>query len=525
MTWLRRHAAFALSFAVLAAMTLRMHAQSPLGPGQDQHFHLLVAALNGMSSDHPVKALYAPLSPLDANTLVYFVAYPFERMLGPVAAFQIAAVVTIYLGFPIAVAYALTRIGRPPWGALLAFPIIYTCNTWFNGGFYPFLCASGFFVIAIAEHDVLLRSEGRAARRAGVTCAIACVLAFLAHAHVYAWLMGLLALAMLIAIAARAFADGLALPRRAAREALRKATRSLLAVAPSLALFALWYGRLPSAPMRVDPPLIEAQGLLSDKLHNVITLLLPTRAEDAFFHLTVFFVLVLGVLVLVRRNEARGSLVFELCLLVTAASFFVLPVVHHGQTIAQRQLDMALWLLPFVLFPSRVRWASVDGIAVAAVLAFSIWRMQHFADYLRRLDEEDYRGLLEVSAACKKLAPTDRAATLAFVNEHEQSAYWQSLGPQQSHETLAAVCGLETPVYDTNVYPHSMLPLRYRGHISAPVTILHDANKWYERPGLFRDFDFVLVKGWSATPEDEPTLRQHAELVAHAGDYQLWRRR
>jgi hypothetical protein len=527
MTWLRRHAAFALSFAVLAAMTLRMHARSPLGPGQDHHFHLLVAAINGMPSAHPVKALYAPISPLVPNTLVYFVAYPFEKMLGPVAAFQMAAVITVYLGFPLAVAYALARVGRPPWGALLAFPIVYTCNTWFNGGFYPFLSASGFVVIAIAEHDVMLRSEGRAARRAGVTCAVACVLTFLAHGHAYAWLMGLLAMTTLFAIARRSSADAFALPRRAARASARIAARSLLLAAPSVALFVIWYARLPVAPMRVDPPLVEAQGLLSDKLHNVITLMLPTRAEDAFFHLTVFVVLILGVLVLVRRTEPRAStsLTFEICLVVTAASFFVLPAVRHGQTIAQRQLDIALWLLPLVVFPSRVRWPSAGAIAVVAVLAFSIWRMQHFAEYLRRLDDDDYRGLIEVSDACKKIAPTDRAATLAFVNEHEQSAFWQSLGPQQSHETLAAVCGLETPVYDTNVYPHDMQPLRYRGRISAPVTILRDANKWYERPGLFRDFDLVLVKGWIATPDDDQALRARADLVAQSGDYQLWRRR
>jgi hypothetical protein len=514
-SWLRRHASFALAFVALAAMTVRMHAMSPLGPGQDHHFHLLVAAIHGMASDHPVKALYAPMSPLDANTLLYSVAWPFEKIASPVTAFQIATLLLVYLGFPIGVAYALTRAGRSPWGALLAFPIVYTCNTWFNGGFYPFLSAAGFFVAAIAEHDVLMRCDGhdaRVAKRVGVTCAALCALTFVAHAHVYAWLVCLLALRALLAMNVRA------------------ALRSLAVVAPSGALLALWYARSGrDAPVRTEPPLVDSQGLLSDKLHNLITLTLPTRDEDAFLHVAVFLLLVLGVLLLVRRGPARdgrtrSGLTFELCILVTAASYFVLPAVRHGGTVAQRQLDIALWLLPLVLFPSRVPLRSVGAIAVAAVAVFSVWRMSHFSDYLRRLNDDDYRGLLEVSDACKRIAPRDRAATLAFATSNEQSKYWQSLGPQQSHETLAAVCGLETPVYDTAFYPHSLQPLRYRGRISAPVTILNDATRWYERPGIFDDFDFVLVKGWNAAPDEEPNVRARADLVASAGDYQLWRR-
>ena len=81
------------------------------------------AAMNARSSSEPVRGLYQSINPFDSNTLLYTVAYPFEKITTPVRAFQIALLIMYYVGYPFGCAYALIRTGRSPWGALLAFPL------------------------------------------------------------------------------------------------------------------------------------------------------------------------------------------------------------------------------------------------------------------------------------------------------------------------------------------------------------------------------------------------------------------
>ena len=108
--------------------------------------------------------------------------------------------------------------------------------------------------------------------------------------------------------------------------------------------------------------------------------------------------------------------------------------------------------------------------------------------------------------------------------KHE-SAILHSPSFHQVHETLAALCAVETPVYDTTVFPHNLLPLRYRGAMPAPVTIIEMNQNWYQWPGLWDKFDLVLTAGWTPTPADLQALEPLATPVSTAGVFTLYRRR
>ncbi len=517
---------FLLAFTALAMMTTIYQVRYPLAPGMDFHYHLMTAAMNGRSHAEPVRALYRSINSLDANTLIYTVAYPFEKVTDAIRAFQIACTIVFYVGHPLGCAYALARSGRSPWGSLLAFPLLFGLTS-FAGGYWPFLAGTAFIAPALAEMRVMHEARGRAARRAGIACAVFATLTFLSHAIVYGWLALLLAFYTLCVMAQRFGLSGLGSPQSGLRRAFWVGAKSLGAIAPSVLVAGRWYWSViygsasVSETLRLPP---EPEPTMPDRLARTFGYLAPTTNANEYPLVAALGIVVALALVAGERKREKGLPVFEMAFVLTLLSFVLTPFWYHYESIAPRQFDLAMLALPCVLFPRVPRLRSVSGFAIAVVFAFSFYRLRTLGDQLRLLNTEDLSGLRNISRECKNLIPRDGAIhMLAYANGRNSVVPFRSAAAHQAHETLAAMCGLETPVYDTEIYPHNLLPLRYTKRMPAPVTFV-DTRQWYKNPIVLSHFDYVLVHGWLRPPVEEQGAKEVATLVMRSGEYELWRK-
>lgn len=523
-------------FAVLVGVTFMIHWRNPLGPGQDYHYHLMTAAMHGRSATQPLAAIYYRLSPLDANTLVYFVSWPFQQFFDPMRAFQLTLTCLYFIGYPLGCAYALHRMRRAPWGALIAFVIAYT-KAWSMNGFIPFITASTFYVIGVAEFEALFERYDSKPMRAMIGGAIATTLCFMGHGHVYAWMTLNLALMTVFAMR-KAFAIGM---RTDAREALKRtwdvAWRSLATIGPSLALFGAWYLRTHygQAAAHSNTALRTTDTGIEYKLTTFWQYFVHIRGPEEYNWLGVITMAVLVVWLLGPRDEERPRNA-EGVFLLSILSFMVLPQTVNEQSIASRQVDLAQWMMPMIVFPAaaaRVRKA-VNGVrlislrewaAVLCLFVFSLLRVQRIGEAVHEHYAQELAPIAQLAPACRAAATRRPFSIMAYASMKHESTILHSPSFHQVHETLAALCAVETPVYDTTVYPHNLLPLRYRSTMPAPVTIIENNQNWYQWPGLWEKFDLVLTAGWTPTPADTAVLEPLAVPVATAGTFTLYRRR
>jgi hypothetical protein len=149
---------------------------------------------------------------------------------------------------------------------------------------------------------------------------------------------------------------------------------------------------------------------------------------------------------------------------------------------------------------------------------FAWLRMEFIGRELEKLQVE-LAPLLALARSCPP------PGELAYVTFGMQGNTWGASTMHQAHESYAALCGLDTPVYDTNAYPHNMLSLRYKGAVPAPVTILVGPARWYTTPGLLTQFDYVLVHDWHPTGDERQAASTVADRVKVSGPWELWRRK
>lgn len=513
----RRQPTFAAVFLALLATTTWIGVTCPLGPGQDAHYHFFSAAVTARlwQGDRYYRALYETLNPLDSNTLVYTFLFPFELVMKPLSAWRTGWTLYYFVGYPVASAVALKLLRRPPWGALLAVPLAYTVKTYSSGGYVPFVSAAPWFVLAVA---LLFRvNEGTATRRMQIAAALVTAFAFLAHAHAYSWLMVVLAIGTLLAIGG-AVLRGFLFDRLAAlRDGLVIGIRALTVVVPSLALFAAWFFRTHHGSHADQSwALKPVEWTLEGKVSTVWALFVHIKGEREFGYFLGFVLVVFSCLALGRRRREPGVPIVEVGIGLSFVSWWLLPTKVSGQLVADRQMDLALWMLPLAVYvgePLGGRFR--HALSVTMLTVWSALRLWDCGTAMRALREE-FAGMLALSKRCP--GPGE----LAYIAPSTLTATWYSEGMQQAHETLAAICHLDTPIYD-RVYPHNLLPLRYR-ELPAPVTILVGSPRtWWTRPE-FKPFDYVLVQGWEPTAEEIAAAGPAARLLGRSGVWSLWAR-
>lgn len=523
----RARGAFVVAFVALAARAGIDAYRNPLGPGLDQHYHVLNAwiAARGWFGDPAIRALYAQVNPLDANTLVYTWTAPFHLFLDPVRAYGAAFALLYFVGYPAACAMALHLFRRPLWGALLAFPMCFV-NAWVKGGYVPFVSVAPFFVLAIGAMHRFLESvssrPGHPSTRAGTLVLATTLGAAFAHAQGYLWTMTVLGLLTLVALG-RDAGRALVVPREALRAGVAKGTWALAAVLPSLLLFIRWiWPSLRGGGGAPVPPPPEFTPWKS-KLDFFSTALVSAKDDTEWAWAIGAFALVATVTALSGRPRSRELRSPEIAFVVTFVSFFLLPEQINGQSIGLRQADFACWLLPLVAYPSEARaGARLRGfVAVAGIAAFASLRLAHLAPFRASLSAE-YAGITRLG--CPAARPGEPLSELAFVTFAEYSQAWHSPSLRQAHESYAALCGLDTPVYEPGRYAFS-LPVHYRVPLPAPITIHRNYARWYAHPKLFQDFEYVLVHAWQPTPSERAEAKLLADEVRTQGPWSLWRRR
>lgn len=514
---------FAAAFTAFALWTFVTGVRHPLGPGQDQHYHLMNASLTARYwlGDPVVRSLYRPINPLDANTLLYTLLFPLEPLLGPVGAWKVGFTLLYFVGYPVACVVALRLLHRPLWGALLAFPLAYV-KTWSQGGYMPFVSAAPLFVIAIAAMCRLLeeRPPTFSPLKPRLVLAAVSVLTLLAHAHVYAWLMFVLGVITLVALGRDLVPDLVRMPGNAVRAAAVRGLGALAIVAPSLLLFAVWHLRTHAgdnaASSSTWAPSSETWMM---KVTTVPGLLVHTTADEEWKYVALLGVLVTFAVLLSRRPR-RTLLGPELALVLSLASYFILPFRVSQQAIGLRHLDFVVWLIPLVVYPRPLPGAPFRAaVVIGAIASFTTVRLRYLHEQLAGLQAE-FRGLFDVARPC----PTG-PAEVAYVTFGTYSTTWTSESLHQAHETFAAICRLDAPVYDPRIYPYNLTPIRYRVKPPAPPMILVSPAQWYRTPGLWEGYDFVLVRAWRPTADELAAASAVATRVRSSGVWELWARK
>ncbi len=506
-------------FLWLVATTLVSAVKYPFHPGWDFHFHLMSSEIVARRwlGDAFLRANYLFTSPLDANTLLYSLLFPLQLVMRPLWAYGTGLTLFYFVGYPVACAFALRMLQRPLWGAVLAFPMAYGWS-WAYGGFAPFLTAAPFFVLSIAlMHRILVRPT----RRIALACAATAALTFLAHAHVYAWLMAVLCTVTLLELARVIVVDLPRDPRAASLRLLTTGARALAVVLPSLLLFGRWYWRTHhGANAGAAPAWARSVDTWKGKV-SVVPNHLVNTFDDRDYLLFGALVLICMLCWLLSASPRRPELpTFEVAFVLTAASYFFLPSSIDGQGIANRHVDLAAWLLPLVVYRARpVTWLRRFAIA-GLLVGFTHYRLQFLREKLATLQTE-FAGLLEITRDCPNRG---RPAFLAYATMGENTPHFNAYSVHQAHETLAAMCRMDTPVYDPTDYAHSVLPVRYRGKPPVPITLIVNKPKWYEHPGLWTSYEYVLVHNWQGRSEDMAALASRAELVKSSGGWMLFRR-
>ncbi len=513
--------AFLVVFALAALCSALLLFCYEYEPGRDVGYHascvrILCERGNEASVFHD---RYEPLQLLSPNTLLYAVATPIGKIVDPYTAFRIVRL-EYFLGLPLVTLYALRRLGRSPWPALLVFPMEYTQA--YAAGFVNFSFAAPFLVLGILAYWLFTE---RATARRGATVAACCVLVFLSHAHVYVWL-GIL----LVPITIYGFARDLGDPSLEARARFAHAgKRMLLATAcalPSLFLFARWYARF-YGPHRVHPEVVAAASggsfgahwlPLEQKMWETQWGTKVTKHLHEPAWLVATAVLVLLALVLAQREKRRSPVVFELCAIFTVASYYFLPDDLSGQQIARRSWDMAAWFVPFLVtpvMPHASRWAR--RLVILGIVALAFGRLRDIQAALRRFNVDELAGFDAMVAAAPR---EDLSVAWATDNMDSPNFIW--LPWAQWHQMFAARTGLEAPLYATD--RDSNAPVRYRVGPPAPPTLMIAEPNWGAHPGLWEHYDLVLAKGWRPDAAQLALVRERATLLAESHDWQLWRR-
>lgn len=519
---LRREPLGVLSIVLAAIATFRSNVSNWFLPGWDFHYHLMSAAIAARqwTGDHVLRSTYRFVNPLDANTLYYTLLFPLNLVGDPVFAARVGTTLFYFVGYPVACAVALRIANRPIWGAILAFATVHVWSMTY-GGFMHFAVAAPFFVLSFALMDRVLEKP---TRRTMIACALTCTLTFLAHAQVYGWMLGVLGLLTLIRVARQLGPTVVFAPRSAVVDAVKIGLRASAVVGPSVVLLAIWYYRTRYGEIAAGGALTPRSFTWAERYTQLASYLTFTRADDEFRYL--LFLPLVCIACWLLSGRLRGKTIpFEIAFLLTAASYLFLPISASGQVIAPRHLDMAMWLLPLVVYPARPAERSRRVVIVGVLAVFTYLRCAFFTEQLRALQTE-YAGLIAILKSCPQ---EDKAASkrpfVAYMSMGMEPRAFHTPSVHQSHETLAAMCSMETPVYDALLYPHNLIPLRYRGPLPAPITILVSDPQWYAHPGIWQSYDYVLVHGWTPSAAARSEAEKVAVPVRSEGAWTLWHRR
>jgi hypothetical protein len=491
-------------------------------PMQDFGHHVALAAVVAdYGRPHSLyTALYDPIDPIAANSLMYEVAGHLGRLIGVTTAVR-ACLLFYLVAFPLTTLYALRVFGRSPWGAVLAVPLSY--NMVFVAGFANMLFAVPFMILSIA---LFYRALDGPTWKRTLSAGITVTLLFLAHAHVFLW-TGFLLFVMALSFLARDLAQREVSLRSRTRAVASRAIVAVSAVTPALFLFALWYRRTfeqgrgqgnisnPTAGWHDHfGAIFLGIGTSMDQLKACFDLFGGTL-DVGFDDLLYLAVTIVVCIALARMHRFRRPPLLELAFGLTALSYFVLPNRLQGHDVlAQRQMAFSLWFLPAVVSPVPAHVTRVGRFVAVGLIVLVTGRMLHtWHRALVQFELDEVRGLEWVMQAAP---PRQR---LHYVKLDTDSAYfaWHPFGHV---ETVYMGDGLGQSADTPGILSTS--PIRYKTGVEIHRITDHSQD-WPDNMEIWQNFDLVLTRRWHPTPVQIAAAQRHGSLLRQMGDWELWR--
>ncbi len=515
----------ALGWAI--SVSVAMYWRYKFQPMQDFGHHVglsaIVADYNQPGSLYP--ALYDPPDPLNANSLLYFVAGYLGRLHVASVTDCVRFCMVIYLaGVPLANLYALRVFGRSAWAAVIAVPLAFAYNMNFVGGFANLLFAAPFMVLAIPLfYRLLIKPSWQRLLWASAMF----VLVFLAHAHVFLWL-GALSFVLTFWMFVLAFFE----PRKSAKKRVLRAGvvagLSALSVTPALLLFYRWYQWAFGAEKDVGAITTTTSGWdnkygavfkTTDGLfHDLYNYAMKTTiAADDLDLIWKLGILALVALALSRLKKWSRPPVMELAFMLTVLSYFLMPEsIDSNSVVGSRQIGISFWIIAAVFSPvpakvSRVaRYIVVIGILWFTKDSFAFWQTK-----LNLFEHTEAAGLEYVLDA----APPRQHLHLVKVMSDMSTVFtWKPLWHVDKYymsDKLGQVADNPAIVSTSSI--------RYRVGVN-PHRITHHSADWPSWSELWDNYELVLVHGWHPTDAQLELAKSHAVRVRKSGNWELWRR-
>ncbi|MFO0661866.1 MAG: hypothetical protein U0165_18835 [Polyangiaceae bacterium] len=490
-------------------------------PMQDLGHHMAIAAVVADRGREGLlyTALYEPFDPLLANSLLYLCAGYAGRLIGVTLAVRLG-IAAFLAALPLATLYALRSVGRSAWAALLSVPFCY--GMLFIAGVANMLFAAPLFVLALPLFDRALRRPSPTIV-ALTSCVIALV--FLAHAHLFLWL-GPLTIVMTLARLVSKRADGW-------KAMASVALNALVIVLPALLLFARWYGRSfgagrgAGAVLGQTATLSEGYGAVFKPLRQLIHDLgagpsqaLRSGDDVRWLAVAVSFLVVSRLVTFVLERRAKvpsRSWLLELSCLATFAAYFVLPEDIQNQAgISSRHVNMALWLAPVFAAPVAASLSLVwRRVSIVAIVLLVTSHQALWFSSLRNFEAREAFGLDQVLAAAP---PRHR---LHYVKLSPESTYF--LGGSWWHVEKFYMSDSFGFTADTTGI-QSTGTIRYVDGAQIHRIGFH-RHDWPRAQEIWDNFDLVLVHRWAPSAQMLTMASAHADRVAKAGEWELWRTR
>lgn len=510
-----------IALLVLIGVSLSAFFSFRVQPMQDLGHHLALAAVN-VDRGKPgsiFTELYEPLDVLSANSLMYTLAVPLAKLMKVTTAVRL--MIAFYLaGVPLATAWSLRVYGRSVWPSVLATAFVY--NMVYVAGFANLLFAAPFMVVALPILDRCLER-----RTAGWVAAAALnfVIVFLSHAHGFLW-TGFLCALLVVGRSIEALSRTHRTWRARAREVGTLALLAVTAVAPSLILFARWYGRTfgdarrAGGVMAATATSAEKFGAYWKKpgevLSDLVTVTLKWFESDDADLRCVMMVMVLLAFALAfgRLQRHRRPPILELACAITLASYFVLPEGLTGHDVlASRQVSLALWFAPVFFTPVAPRVSRAARLAVVAGTLWVAGQMHHTWRKHLVMFSRETNGLMSVlSQAPPRLwlhyVKTDNASTVF--------TWWQFMHVDKYYSSESFGQIADTPAI------LSTAAMRYRAGVDIHRIAEH-THSWPSNGDVWKNFDLILIRRWKPSDADLALAKKNGTLIASQGDWQLWR--
>jgi hypothetical protein len=433
--------------------------------------------------------------------LTYVTFYYTVRALAPLVGLENAFrlwLTLVLAGIPISVAFLLKALGRSPWLALLAIPVIYTDNYYW--GLISFISSLPFTFLTMAFF-VRVLEESPPRRSSWIVLALSLLLLQLTHAA--GMIFPALALPLLLVTT----------PSNRQRR-----VRALLGITPGVVLFLAWLvagvhqGRRmgkPGEPWTASAPLLDARNFvfapLGHKLAEFWNLLADgfwtwaDRPPIQLWAVLMGLALVAGLVWGKRQPLSVAAVRPHLLLALALACFFLLPsdITGYMYQIYPRYAQVAALLaIGVISLPTRL-----TALFVPAAGALAIYSGGLLATLFHRFDVEAER--FEPVAAA--IAPHSRimhlvTETSSRVATHAVYLHYAALAAMERDGMSSFSLAID-PSFPVG-YRHGLPP-------ASPSEWQPTQFTWDEQA---RHYDYFLLHGGGASP---------ALFGAHAGDVEL----